>query len=164
MQGSTIGQSRATAKFTAMCYFRSRSREMFAGKTLILDQAGVSHSCTIALEFSARRLGYAQHVSTNINTVNETNFTPRRRTSFYLFFFGNPCSALAALSPSASHLLAFTNCNTFRYCFATMKGDEIAATIQGPLLSILLARASSIAHALPGVANIVDAGLDGLPG
>lgn len=137
---------------------------MFGVKTLILDRAGESDSCTTDSEFSARRLGYAQHVSTNINTINETNSTQRRRISYYLFFFGNPLSALAALSPSASHLLAFINCITFSNCFPAMKGNETPATIQGPVLSILLALASSMAHALPGVANNVDAGYDGLPG
>lgn len=145
-----------------MCYFGSRSRKLFGGKTLILGRSSTSiplmYRCTVDSEFSARRLGYAQHVSSDINTVNETNSTRRRRTSFYVFFFGNPCSALAALSPSASHLLAFTNCITFSNCFAAMNGNETPATIQGPVLSILLALASSIAHALPGVAKKVDAG------
>lgn len=34
----------------------------------------------------------------------------------------------------------------------------------GQKLSILFARASSIAHALPGVAKIIDDGCEGLPG
>lgn len=35
---------------------------------------------------------------------------------------------------------------------------------QGKVLSILFARASSIAHALPGVASSAAAGKEGLPG
>lgn len=38
------------------------------------------------------------------------------------------------------------------------------ASHHGTVLSILFARASSIAQALPGVANRVEAGFDGLPG
>ena len=59
---------------------------MFAGKTLILDQAGASHSCTIDPESSARRLGYAQHVSTNINTVNETKYSEKTYIVLSLLF------------------------------------------------------------------------------
>lgn len=82
----------------------------------------------------------------------------------YLFFFGNPCSFLADLSPSASHLLAFTSCSTLRNCFAAITGNDTPAITHGQKLSILFARANSIAHALPGAANRVDEGKDGLPG
>ena len=68
------------------------------------------------------------------------------------------------LSPSASHLLALTNCTTFNICFAAITGHETAASIHGTVESILFARANSMAHALPGAANSVEAGWDGLPG
>ena len=74
------------------------------------------------------------------------------------FFLGKPCSLLVLLSPSASHLLALTNCTTFKICLAAITGDETAASIHGPVESILFARASSMAHALPGAANSVEAG------
>ena len=45
-----------------------------------------------------------------------------------------------------------------------MTGEEIPAIYHGQVLSILFARANSIAQALPGVANMLDEGLDGLPG
>ena len=45
-----------------------------------------------------------------------------------------------------------------------MIGKVIPARAQGTELSILLALASSIAHALPGVAKNADAGWEGLPG
>lgn len=45
-----------------------------------------------------------------------------------------------------------------------MTGNEAPARTHGQKLSILLALASSIAHALPGVAKMAEAGLDGLPG
>lgn len=44
-----------------------------------------------------------------------------------------------------------------------MTGNETPAITHGQKLSILFARASSIAQALPGVAKIAE-GCDGLPG
>lgn len=108
----------------------------------------------------------------NICTEEKSEYTnqeTRRRPAHgtcqcYLFLFGSPSAFLAALSPSASHLLAFTSCNTLRNCLAAMTGNETPAMTHGQKLSILFARASSIAHALPGAANSVDEGNDGLPG
>ena len=82
----------------------------------------------------------------------------------YDFFFGNPCFLLVALSPSASHLLALTSCKTLRNCLAAMTGLETPAMTHGQKLSILFARASSIAHALPGAAKNVEGENAGLPG
>ena len=62
------------------------------------------------------------------------------------------------MSPSASHLLALTNCTTFNICFAAITGDDTAANTHGQKESILFARANSMAHALPGDANNVDEG------
>lgn len=45
-----------------------------------------------------------------------------------------------------------------------MTGKESPAIHHGQKLSILFARASSIAQALPGAANSADAGWEGLPG
>lgn len=45
-----------------------------------------------------------------------------------------------------------------------MTGNDTPASTHGQKLSILFARASSIAHALPGVAKSIDDGCDGLPG
>ena len=45
-----------------------------------------------------------------------------------------------------------------------MTGNETPAMTQGQKLSILFARASSMAHALPGAAKKVDDGSEGLPG
>lgn len=45
-----------------------------------------------------------------------------------------------------------------------MTGNDTPASTQGQKLSILFARASSIAHALPGAANRADARWDGFPG
>lgn len=45
-----------------------------------------------------------------------------------------------------------------------MTGKDTPARTHGQKLSILFARASSIAHALPGVAKICDDGFNGLPG
>lgn len=76
----------------------------------------------------------------------------------FFFLLGNPCSLLVLVSPSASHLLALTNCTTFKTCFAAITGDEMAASIHGKVESILFARANSMAHALPGAAKKVEAG------
>ena len=46
----------------------------------------------------------------------------------------------------------------------SITGEETIATAQGTVLSILFARASSIAQALPGVARSAAAALRGLPG
>lgn len=51
-----------------------------------------------------------------------------------------------------------------RICLPAITGSDTPASTQGQKLSILLARASSIAHALPGVAKVIDDGFDGLPG
>lgn len=45
-----------------------------------------------------------------------------------------------------------------------MTGNETPASTHGQKLSILFARASSIAQALPGAAKSVDAGCVGFPG
>lgn len=45
-----------------------------------------------------------------------------------------------------------------------MTGNDTPAITQGQKLSILFARASSIAQALPGVANSKDGGCAGVPG
>lgn len=45
-----------------------------------------------------------------------------------------------------------------------MTGKDNPAITHGQKLSILFARASSIAQALPGVAKIREEGCDGLPG
>lgn len=45
-----------------------------------------------------------------------------------------------------------------------MTGNDTPAITHGQKLSILFARASSMAHALPGVAKSIDGGCDGLPG
>lgn len=45
-----------------------------------------------------------------------------------------------------------------------MTGSDTPASTHGQKLSILFARASSIAQALPGVAKIADDGCDGFPG
>lgn len=45
-----------------------------------------------------------------------------------------------------------------------MTGNDAPAITHGQKLSILLARASSMAQALPGVAKSIDGGCDGLPG
>lgn len=45
-----------------------------------------------------------------------------------------------------------------------MTGNDTPASTHGQKLSILLARASSMAQALPGVAKSIDGGWDGLPG
>ena len=68
------------------------------------------------------------------------------------------------MSPSANHLLALINCTTFSHCLNSMIGDDMMAIAQGNVLSILFARASSIAHALPGLASSAAAGFIGLPG
>lgn len=54
------------------------------------------------------------------------------------------------LSPSASHLLAFTIWMTFMYCFITMTGAAATVKIHGTVLSILFALAISIAAAEKG--------------
>src|ERR1700760_1372922 len=76
---------------------------------------------------------------------------------------GNPASradyeALRALanrlcsrSPSASHLLALTSWMTLMTCLPSMTGPETIARIQGTVLSILFARASSMAPADQGL-------------
>ena len=69
------------------------------------------------------------------------------------------------MSPSANHLLAFINCSTLRNCLKAITGLDIPAMNHGTVLSILFARASSIAQALPGVARSdAAAGSRGLPG
>ena len=64
-------------------------------------------------------------------------------------------SLLAARSPSASHLLAFTSWMTLIICFPAMIGKLMMASIHGTVLSILLARAISKAPALHGLMKIV---------
>ena len=84
---------------------------------------------------------------------------------FFNSFLGSPAAFLAALSPSASHLLAFTICTTLIYCFAAIIGALTAMQIQGTVESILFARAISIAPAENGEAKrMLGLGAAGVPG
>ena len=84
----------------------------------------------------------------------------QRQTSFFLFL-GSPASSLFSRSPSASHLLALTNCTTFNHCLKAMTGKLTPASTQGKDESILFALASSMAHALPGAGGNQVAGVEG---
>lgn len=63
---------------------------------------------------------------------------------------------LSRRSPSANHLLAFTSCNTLMYCFIAMTGELATVRTHGTMLSILFARAISIAAALNGLGKSRD--------
>lgn len=83
----------------------------------------------------------------------------------HLLFFGSPAALRISKSPSASHLLAFTNCTTLMICLPAMIGKLTPAITHGQKESILLARANSNAPALWGLANKKDAdGEAGFPG
>jgi hypothetical protein len=85
--------------------------------------------------------------------------------AFPNFLLGNPASLLASRSPSASHLLALTNCTTLIICFPAMTGALTPAMTHGQNESILFARASSSAPADHGLAkSVCGATCDGLPG
>jgi hypothetical protein len=64
------------------------------------------------------------------------------------------------MSPSASHLLAFTICTTLINCFPAIIGAETPVMTHGQKLSILFALASSIAPALHGLENKVETRAD----
>ena len=87
-------------------------------------------------------------------------------SSYDDFFTVLICLArLVSTSPSASQRLALTSCTTLMICLPAITGKEIPAMTQGQKLSILLARASSLAPALCGDAKSADgAGGDGTPG
>lgn len=91
-----------------------------------------------------------------------------RTGSYWVFFdpfLGSPAAFLAALSPSASHLLALTICTMLMYCFAAMIGALTAMQIQGTVESILFARAISMAPAENGEAKrMLGLGAAGVPG
>jgi hypothetical protein len=67
---------------------------------------------------------------------------------FCLLSRGNPAAFRMLMSPSANHLLAFTNCTTLRICLPAMMGLLTPARTQGQKESILFARANSNAPAL----------------
>ena len=81
------------------------------------------------------------------------------------FSLSNPAFFLSFLSPSANHLLASTNCTTLTYCLNAMTGKLMMQRAQGTVLSILLARALSIAAAEKGEAKKAEGlGTAGEPG
>jgi hypothetical protein len=81
------------------------------------------------------------------------------------FSLSNPAFFLSFLSPSANHLLASTSCTTLTYCLKAMTGKLITQRTQGTVLSILLARAISIAAAEKGEAKKAEGlGTAGEPG
>ena len=61
-----------------------------------------------------------------------------------------PAFFLSLRSPSASHLLALTSWMTFTHCLNAITGLEAMVKIHGTVLSILFARAISIAAAEKG--------------
>jgi hypothetical protein len=76
-----------------------------------------------------------------------------------------PAFFLSFLSPSANHLLASTSCTIFTHCLNAMTGKLIMQITHGTVLSILLARAISIAAAEKGEAKKAEAlGAAGEPG
>jgi hypothetical protein len=86
----------------------------------------------------------------NTKSINvHQNATPPDLQFHLCFcFLGNPAALLISMSPSASHLEAFTNCTQLMNCFAAMTGKLIPASIHGKVESILFARAYSNAAAL----------------
>jgi hypothetical protein len=95
-------------------------------------------------------------------------FLPRsgigKQPNIYLFL-SKPACFLIFLSPSANHLLASTSWTRLTNCLKAMTGKLIAQRIHGTVLSILLARAYSIAAAEKGDAKKVDGlGTAGEPG
>ena len=87
------------------------------------------------------------------------------KTSRLYLFLSKPACFLIFLSPSANHLLASTSWMTLTICLKAMTGKLIAQRIQGTVLSILLARAYSIAAAEKGEAkNAEGLGTAGEPG
>lgn len=127
-----------------------------------------SNTANVAFLASAIQSQILHLKSPNIHTANEHPPSPLKPSppiSHPCFFLlGSPCALLAAISPSASHLLALTSCTTFNHCLNSITGDDTAAIAQGTLLSILFARASSMAQALPGAAKKAEAGWEGEPG
>ncbi len=132
---------------------------MLVSRTKDLFQTCTTNMATSALTPYAHI--FTQYIAKKVHVVVQIVPGVSHRSSpaqFSFLFFGRPCSLLVFISPSASHLLALINCTTFKICFAAMTGDETAASIHGKVESILLARANSIAHALPGAAKRVEAG------
>ena len=117
------------------------------------------NECRVSSALTPYAQIFTHYITRNTHIVKQTlGISYRSWPAQFPFFLGKPCSLLVLMSPSASHLLALNNCTTFRICFAAITGDETAANIHGQVESILFARANSIAHALPGAANNVEAG------
>ena len=88
----------------------------------------------------------------------------RRARNIYLLL-SKPAFFLSFLSPSASHLLASHSWTPLTYCLKSMTGALIITSAQGKLLSILLARAISMAAAEKGEEKNIEAlGWAGEPG
>ena len=120
----------------------------------IYSECGMPSILALHAQISPQYITMNTHIG--VNSPPQISDTSCPAQTF--FFLGKPCSLLVLLSPSASHLLALTNCTTFSICFAAITGHEMAASIHGTVESILFARANSMAHALPGAANSVEAG------
>lgn len=132
-----------------------------------IPSKGKEKSCDAKSKLPQRHA--SRDSTTEFSTVaksSQTKVLHRKGGIIYIhtLFLGRPCARRSSKSPSTSHLLALTNCTTFRNCFPAMIGNDTPAMTHGQKLSILFALASSIAHALPGLVNKVDAGFEGFPG
>jgi hypothetical protein len=79
-----------------------------------------------------------------------------RRENYAFFPFRSLAAFRVAMSPSANHRLALTSCTILMNCLRAMTGAEIPVITHGQKLSSLLARASSSAPALQGLAKRVE--------
>lgn len=107
------------------------------------------------------------HMSVRINPAPNTLKASSNPYFYdYVTFFlaaGSPAFFLSRKSPSASHRLASISCTILIHCLSAMTGAADAAITHGTVLSILFARAISMAPALHGVVQIIE-GAAGLPG
>jgi hypothetical protein len=80
---------------------------------------------------------YATHPSLLFKVSHSSPIASPR--SLIQSFFASLAFLLACMSPSASHLLAFTNCTTLMICLPNMTGKDVPARIHGTVLSSLFA-------------------------
>jgi len=79
-----------------------------------------------------------------------TSLTQSIAHHLLFFLLSRPAFFLSLLSPSANHLLALISCTTFTPCLNAITGAQAIVKIHGTVLSILFARAISIAAAENG--------------
>ncbi len=119
----------------------------------VIKSSKLQYSRSKVIRLQASKLA-VQNRRSQRKKKNQCCFRPRNRRA-----------RRASRSPSASQRDALTSCNTLINCLPAITGNDTPAMTHGQKLSILLARASSNAPALYGLANKTEGtGWAGLPG